>query len=100
MGRLGAEGMKEASGELGFTLETQLEWHLTGNHYPPVPVSMVKPCVEAIVAVQDGDEGKLILMPEGISWRGSRFAPASAIVEGHHLETWCYDEDLPQECYE
>ena len=93
MGRLGAEGMKEASDELGLTLEAQLEWHLTGNHYPPVPVSMVKACVEAISAVNEGELDRAIELPEGISWRGSRTAPASAIVEGHHLETWCYSDD-------
>ena len=29
-------------------LETQLAYHLQGNHYPPVPLSMVQPCIDAI----------------------------------------------------
>ena len=29
--------------------------HLTGNHYPPVPPTMVEPCIEAIYAASDGD---------------------------------------------
>ncbi len=46
MGHLSAVGMADAAP----SLEIALEWHLTHNHYPPVPVSMVGPCVEAIDA--------------------------------------------------
>jgi hypothetical protein len=30
-------------------LEVALGYHLQGNHYPPVPLSMVEPCIEAIL---------------------------------------------------
>ena len=73
---------------LDLDLETQLRIHLTGNHYPPVPVSMVQPCIDAIDAYYDEDYNKTIEMPEGVSYRGSKFAPASAIIEQHHLEAW------------
>ena len=73
---------------LDLDLETQLRIHLTGNHYPPVPVSMVQPCIDAIDAYYDEDYNKMIEMPEGVSYRGSKFAPASAIIEQHHLEAW------------
>ena len=62
---------------------------LRSNHYPPVPLSMVEPCIEAIYAVSDGDTHKSIQLPDGVSWRGYPTAPAHAIVEGHHLEPWC-----------
>jgi hypothetical protein len=77
-----------ASDELGLDLETSIGWHLQGNHYPPVPLSMVEPCIEAIDAYWDEDYNKLIEMPEGVSYRGSKYAPASAIVEQHHLDAW------------
>ena len=79
---------------LDLDLETQLRIHLTGNHYPTVPVSMVQPCIDAIDAYYDEDYNKLIEMPEGVSYRGEKFAPASAIIEQHHLDAW-----LPQEDY-
>lgn len=67
---------------------------LRSNHYPPVPLTMVEPCIEAIYAVSDGDTHKSIQLPDGVLWRGYPTAPAYAIVEGHHLEPWCdYDHE-------
>ncbi len=77
-----------ASDELGLDLEVAIGYHLQGNHYPPVPLSMVEPCIEAIDAYWDEDYNKLIEMPEGVSYRGDRYAPAHAIVEQHHLDAW------------
>jgi hypothetical protein len=68
--------------------------HLQANHYPPVPKSMVKPCVEAIDAVNDLGLWNLdIELPEGISWRGLTTAPASAIIEAHHLDAWIIERE-------
>ena len=41
-----------ASGDLFPTLdlESAIAMHLQDNHYPPVPVSMVQPCIDAIDA--------------------------------------------------
>ena len=69
-------------------LEVALGYHLQGNHYPPVPLSMVEPCIEAIDAYWDEDYNKLIEMPKGVTYRGDRYAPAHAIVEQHHLDAW------------
>jgi hypothetical protein len=77
-----------ASDELGLDLETAIGYHLQGNHYPPVPLSMVEPCIDAIDAYWNEDYNKLIEMPQGVFYRGSNFAPASAIVEQHHLDAW------------
>ncbi len=73
---------------LDLDLETQIKIHLTSNHYPPVPVSMVEPCIDAIDAYYDEDYGRVINLPEGISWRGQTSAPAHAIVDAHHLDAW------------
>jgi hypothetical protein len=72
--------------ELG--LEAGLAIHLQSNHYPPVPVAMVQPCIDAIDAYHDEDYGRLIELPAGISWRGETSAPAHAIVDAHHLDAW------------
>jgi hypothetical protein len=77
-----------ASDELGLDLETAIGYHLQGNHYPPVPLSMVEPCIEAIDAYYEGDYNKMIEMPEGVFYRGQKHAPASAIIEQHHLDSW------------
>jgi hypothetical protein len=72
---------------------------LQSNHYPPVPLTMVEPCIEAIYAVSEGDAHKSIPLPEGITWRGSITAPAYAIVEGHHLGPWCDYDDSDRDDY-
>jgi hypothetical protein len=62
--------------------------HLQGNHYPPVPASMLGPSKRAISAVNRGKHDSKIKLPEGVKWRGQKSAPASAIVEAHHLHAW------------
>ncbi len=51
------------------SLEAGLAYHLQGNHYPPVPVSMVQPCIDAIDAYYDEDYGREINLPEGTHQR-------------------------------
>jgi len=71
-------------------LETQLLYHLKGNHYPPVPAEMVTPCIEAIDAAYDEDFNRMIDMPKvgdfQILYKDSTQAPAWAIIEQHHLD--------------
>ena len=74
-------------------LEVALGYHLQGNHYPPVPLSMVQPCIDAIDAFHDEDYNREIDLPEGVSWRGQVTAPASAIVDAHHLQAWLPEEE-------
>lgn len=75
------------------SLEQQIHWHLQGNHYPPVPTTMVQPCIEAIQAGNEDDYARSITLPDGVSWRGSNEAPAYAIIEGHHLHPWLSNEE-------
>ena len=82
--------------ELGIHLdiETQIGIHLSANHYPPVPKSMVQPCIEAIDAVNDLGLWDLeIPMPEGITYKGLTTAPAHAIIRQHHLEAWLIERE-------
>ena len=77
-----------ADGALGLDMANALRVHLQANHYPPVPSSMVQPCMDAIQAFIDEDINRAIELPEGVSWRGNDTAPAHAIAEAHHLDAW------------
>ena len=95
MGSVTAIGLADTT----LDLETQLAYHLKGNHYPPVPIEMVKPCIEAIDAFYDEDFNRMIEMPMvgdfQITYKGMTHAPAHAIVEQHHLDWFInpVDED-------
>ena len=91
MGRLQAEVL---ASEDFLPLESQLRWHLTSNHYPPVPTSMIPVCIEAIDKANEGEWDEMISLPEGIEWRGSTMSPVHAIVEQHHLDTWIIEREL------
>lgn len=86
MGSVTAIGLADTT----LDLETQLLYHLRGNHYPPVPAEMVQPCIEAIDAFYDEDFDRMIDMPMvgdfQITYKGNKQAPAHAIVEQHHLQ--------------
>lgn len=75
-------------------LETQIRIQLTSNHYPPVPVSMVPVCIEAIDLANEGEWEAMVKLPEGVSWRGQLEAPAYSIIEAHHLEFWVAESEL------
>lgn len=75
-----------AEGDLD--LSTAIGIHLSANHYPPVPSSMVLPCIEALEAYWEDETDREIPMPEGVTYKGFNTAPAWAIVEQHHLEAW------------
>lgn len=77
-----------ASGDLDLSLRDSIAIQLRSNHYPPVPLSMVEPCIAAIEACNDEDYNRLIELPEGLTWRGENFSPAHAIIAGHHLDAW------------
>ena len=86
MGSVTAIGLADTE----LDLEKQLAYHLQGNHYPPVPLSMVQPCIDAINAAYDEDYDRMIEMPQGVSYKGNTHAPAWAVIEQHHLN-WFID---------
>jgi hypothetical protein len=101
MGSVTAIGLAETT----LDLETQLLYHLKGNHYPPVPAEMVQPCIDAIDAYYDEDYDRMIDMPMvgnfQILYRGETQAPARAIVDQHHLNWFIQPaEDIPDEWIE
>ena len=86
-----------AIGELELTLEDQVGIHLRSNLYPPVPLSMVQPCVDAINAYWNEDYLAEIPLPDGVQWRGYDVAPASAIVEAHRLDGFVMEDNWGDE---
>jgi hypothetical protein len=88
-----ASGVLEDMG-IHLDIEQQIAIHLSANHYPPVPSFMVKPCIEAIDAVNDLGLWDLeIPMPEGVTYKGLTTAPAYAIIEQHHLDAWIIERE-------
>ena len=85
---MGSQLARDLAGSELLTLEQQLHYHLRSNFYPPIPSSMLKPCLEAIEAFFDEQVEKLIDLPEGVSYRGEEQATAGAIITGHRLEAW------------
>lgn len=92
---MGSMTATEIAGTDSLTMEQQIAWHLQGNHYPPVPVSMVQACIEAIDAYWEDDLDRHIDLPTDgvdrngepfqITWRGESWAPAREIIINHHL---------------
>lgn len=78
---------------IDISLEQAIGYHLQGNHYPPVPLSMVQPCIDAIDAYYDEDTSREIEMPEGVFYKGRTTAPAWAIIEQHHLDAWLVEDE-------
>ena len=89
MGSLQAQEMSEL-----LPLEQAIEWHLTSNHFPPIPKSMVPVCIEAIQHANEGNFDKLVALPEGVGYKGLTVAPVLAIIEQHHLDNWVEYEDF------
>jgi len=90
MGRLQAEAMAEAT----IPFDTQIEWHLRVNHYPPISNTMVPVCIQAIDYANMGEWHKELSLPAGVGYKGLTVAPVWAIVEQHHLETWIIESEL------
>ena len=78
-------------------IEQQINLHLQYNFYPPVPSSMVQPCIEAINAIWNEDYFAEIELPQGVEYRGSNFAPAQAIADNHRLDAWLMEDEYYEE---
>jgi hypothetical protein len=83
MGSLQAVEMAEM-----LSMEDAIAWHLQSNHYPPVPVSMVPACIEAIQNALEGNWYKPVELPKPVKYKGSSHAPSGTIIEQHHLDPW------------
>ena len=90
---MGSTFANDLSSMKDLSLDNAISIHLQSNHYPPVPLSMVPVCIEAIDAYWEDSHDRKIDLPEGILWTGETYAPAWAIIEQHHLDAWCTESD-------
>jgi hypothetical protein len=74
-------------------MKDAIRWHLRSNHFPPVPATMVEPCIQAIDAINKLDYDRLIALPDGVGYKGLTVAPAYAIAKSHHLEPWIDEQE-------
>lgn len=75
-------------------LRTGIEWHLRGNHHPPIPLAMVDPCIRAIKKARKGDYFRRVRMPDGIKHRGyGKLVPVHEMVRCFHLDAWVQVEE-------
>jgi len=90
------EGHEIYEGEIIENLDDELEelsdfwklvaFHLQNNLNPPVPLSMVETCIEAITQANEGEWNSLITLPEGTKYKGENTATVETIVESHYLQ--------------
>lgn len=93
MGFLQALDMAGAVEREDVSLRQAIAWHLAVNHYPPVSDTMISPCLAAIVAWDEGDPERQIILPGEVTYRDSKFAPAWAVIRAHHLEAFLTREE-------
>jgi len=53
----------------------------------------VGPAKRAISAHNRGKHDANIKLPQGILWKGKKSAPAHAIIDSHHLDSWLKPRD-------
>lgn len=82
-----------ASGDFGLSLQDAVRIHLTANHYPPLPTSLVPVCVNAIDLANDGFFDIEMVLPTGVSWRGNRTIPVGNVIEEFHLDAFVFFDD-------
>jgi hypothetical protein len=75
----------------GLPLEVVLEWHLTGNHYPPLPVALIPVCIQAIKNANEGNWDDWIIFPPGHGFVAGE--TTARIVEACHLESFLNQDE-------
>ena len=83
MGRLATEDMIEHG-----SFDQALSWHMTGNHYPPLPSSLIPVAKIVIEKAKQCRWAAKVKLPEGVSYQGKRMVPVSACVEAWHLDVF------------
>ena len=86
-----------------FGLDAALDYHLTANHYPPVPREMIPIAKRAIeLGVISNDDPSFlnepIELPEGMTTgEGETSTPAHEVIRGLHLESFIEAAVYPEE---
>lgn len=80
MGYQSARDMREQT-----KIDVAVVWHLTGNHYPPLPAALAGACLRAIENATDGEWSEPVELPDGMTWRGKSIMTTAEIVEACNL---------------
>jgi hypothetical protein len=88
VGNLQASAFADEVATGNCSIDQALTWHLTANHYPPLPLSILPVCKRAIEKANRGQWDAKVRLPEGVSYRGAKLAPVWAVVEQHHLDAF------------
>lgn len=81
MGSVTASDFAESVSAGEISLDVALQYHFTGNCYPPLPLFFIEPAKAAIKAYGEGKYDKHISLPDGVTFNGSKTAPASELVD-------------------
>ena len=73
---------------LELDLEQQISLHFQVNCYPPIPQQMLPTAIEAIDNAYEGDYGKKIRLPEGVTFRGYDEVSTRDVISSYRLEAW------------
>lgn len=71
--------------------EVSLSWHLTSNHYPPLPASLIETAENAIDACNEYEPERRITLPDGCTVNEQAEMEAWDVVEWLHLEFYLDD---------
>lgn len=96
MGNTVAMGFASAVNDGLTSLDSALHYHLTCNHYPPLPSSLVGPAKRAIQKANRGEwDANVSLRDTDVTHnRYGKLVPVSVLVEGLHLDAFLEpDED-------
>lgn len=89
MGYATARGMAECVDGGQISLDQALRWHLTHNHFPPIPESMVPVAKRAIAACNAGEPERILRLPANARHRRlGKLVPAWVVVGGLHLDAF------------
>lgn len=77
-------------------LQVALEYHLTGNHFPPLPTSLIPCCIKAIENANNGLWDKKVKLPAPITWKGLKYAPTRECIKAWHLDWFLEQEDIEE----
>lgn len=102
MGSHAAQAMAAAVAAEQVDLKGALSWHLTGNHFPPLPYEYVEPLYTALVLVANNLPTDVVEIPEGIqpvpgraveNDEGVLVIQAADLVEACHAWSFLPEED-------
>ena len=80
--------------DMDIPLEEQVRFHLTTNIFPRPPISMLGVAVEAIYNYLEDMPYGVIILPEGVTFRGDTKTDALAIIDAYRLHVFIpNDED-------